>query len=77
MWQTVKDHVRVSYLGAAPDAASPEWQTSYDSGARALELKFSKPLGSFRTVTIELLDGIVGFDGVALIPWSLTFTVGN
>ena len=78
---TLKGHLRVTYLGdeaggAAPTPA-PEWQTSYDAAALALEVKFSKPLEKFRTLKIEILEGVIAFDGAPLVPWSLTFTVGD
>jgi hypothetical protein len=40
-------------------------------------LKLSKPLEAFRTVKIELLDGVKTFDGAPLKPWSVTFSVGG
>ena len=36
-----------------------------------------KPLEAFRTVRIELLDGIKGFDGAPFKPWTVTFSVGG
>ena len=43
----------------------------------SLELKFTKPLERFRTVNIELLEGILGTDGQPLKPWTLTFSIGG
>lgn len=76
---TLKERVKVSYLAINPDPQLPplEWQTSYDPATRALELKFTKPLQAFRTVKVELLDGILAFDGAPVLPWTLTFTVGG
>ncbi len=34
------------------------------------------PLERFRTVTVELRDGVVGTDKQALKPWKLTFQTG-
>jgi hypothetical protein len=71
------DHVRASYFGAAPDAPEvPAFRTAYRDDARVLEITFEQPLERFRTVRIDLLDGIESFDGVAMKPWSLTFSVG-
>jgi hypothetical protein len=36
-----------------------------------------EPLAPFRTVRIELLDGVKAFDGASLTPWSVTFSIGN
>ena len=32
---------------------------------------------AFRAVRIELLEGILAFDGAPLTPWSITFTTGS
>lgn len=66
--------------GAAPTAGAgglPALTISYDQGRRVMELKFSTPLEPFRTVIVELKDGIKGTDGQALLPWRLTFSVGS
>jgi hypothetical protein len=77
---SLQGRLRVSYLGAAnPATPAPEieFKTSYDAANRAIEIKFSKPLEPFRTVRVELLDGIKAFDGGPLAPWTLTFSVGG
>jgi len=52
-------------------------QASYDIGSHSVALKVSKPLEPFRTVKIELLDGIKTFDGAPIKPWSITFSIGS
>jgi hypothetical protein len=42
-----------------------------------LEIKFTKPLERFRTLKVDLLEGILGTDGQALKPWTLTFSLGG
>jgi hypothetical protein len=69
--------VRAVYLGAADDGSGPSLKTTYDGANRAIEIKFDKPLEPFRTVKIEILDGVTAFDKAPLAPWSLTFTVGG
>ena len=74
------NHVRVSYVGAAaPDAAAlPAISVRYIEGNRALEIKPSQPFDRFRTVKVDLLEGIVSnIDNMPLAPWSLTFTTGG
>lgn len=74
------NHVRVSYVGAAtPDAAAPPTvSVRYIEGNRALEIKPSQPLDRFRTVKIDLIEGIVSnIDNMPLAPWSMTFTTGG
>jgi hypothetical protein len=78
---TIKGQVRVSYLGApAADAGEPPglpYTTSYDEGARVLEIRFPNGLERFRTVQVDLPDTIASTDGAALVPWTLRFTLGG
>jgi hypothetical protein len=69
-------HLRVSYVGAPPDS-SLAFQTTYDAANRALVLKMTQPFEPFRTVKVELLDGIKAFDGAPVTPWTVTFSVGG
>ena len=77
----VKAGFRVTYAGALPSeggvATGPSFSVTYDAGNRAVELKFSPPLERFRTVTVETLDTLKGFDGGAVTPWTMTFSIGN
>jgi hypothetical protein len=80
---TLKGRVKASYFRAQsvergePDTPPIELTTQYNAANRVLEVRFSKPLERFRTVKIELLDGIVGTDAQALNPWTLTFSLGG
>ena len=49
----------------------------YRSLNRVLELKFVKPLERFRTLKLELLEGILGTDQQPLKPFTLTFLLGD
>jgi hypothetical protein len=78
---TLKGRIRAGYL-AGPDPGSSiaqtvEFTTNYSAYNRVVELKFTKPLQQFRTLKVELLDGILGTDQQGLKPWSLTFEVGG
>jgi hypothetical protein len=82
---TLKGHIRVSYFGAPPAApgappasASPnvDFTVVYSAANRVLELRFTKPLEHFRSLKVELLDGILGTDAQPLKPWTLTFALG-
>ena len=53
-----------------------EFTTRYMPGTRVLEVKFANPLEPFRTVTVELQDGIIGTDKQPLAPWTLSFQTG-
>ena len=78
---SIAGQIRVAYVGAAPPDAQPagslEFQHAYDAGTRAIEIKFTQPLDRFRTVRIELLDGLKAFDGAPVRPWTLTYAVGG
>jgi hypothetical protein len=69
--------LRVSYVGVAATDAGLPFQATYDGANRAVVLKMAKPFEAFRTVKVELLDGLKGFDGAPMAPWTLTFSVGG
>ena len=73
---TLNGRIRLSYVGGAPASGTVDVQATYDAGAHAVVVKLSKPLEPFRTVKIELLDGVKTFDGAPIKPWSVTFSVG-
>jgi hypothetical protein len=54
-----------------------EFTFQYSPANRVLEIKFPKPLERFRTLKVDLLDGIMGTDGQPLKPWTLTFMLGG
>jgi hypothetical protein len=80
---TLKGRVRAAYLQSQtvergePVTPAADFTTQYNGASRVLELRFAKPLERFRTIKIELLDGIVGTDGQPLRPWTLTFSIGG
>jgi hypothetical protein len=78
-----KGRVRISYLGSEsvqrgePQAPPIQGEPRYDPGSRVLDIGFTTPLQRFRTMKVELLEGIVGTDGAPLQPWTLTFSLGG
>ena len=44
---------------------------------RVLEIRFEAELEQYRTLTVELLEGITASDGAPLPPWSLSFFTGR
>jgi Big-like domain-containing protein len=80
---SIRGHVRVRYLEAQsvergePTTPAADFTTNYLAGNRVLEVRFAKPLERFRTVKVELLQGITGTDGQPLKPWTLTFSIGG
>ena len=79
--RSFRDKVRVSYVGPPPAGASatpPQVTVRYIEGNRAIEIKPSAPFDRFRTIKVELLEGIVSnVDNQPLVPVSLTFTTGG
>jgi hypothetical protein len=79
---TFKGHIAVKYSEAETrergEIVSPmaEFTTQYLPGTRVLELRFASPFERFRTVTVDLQEGILGTDKQPLKPWTLTFQTG-
>jgi Bacterial Ig-like domain len=73
---TLSSRFRFSYVGGEAPSGTVDVQATYDVGTHAVVLKLSKPLEAYRTVKIELLDGVKTFDGAPIKPWSVTFSVG-
>ena len=69
-------NIRVTYVGQQSEGGL-EFKTAYDAANRAVQIMFPKPLEAFRTVKVELLDGLKGFDGAPFKPWVVTFSVGG
>jgi Big-like domain-containing protein len=80
---TLKGHIRAGYLEAQsvergePTTPPADFTFQYSAANRVLELRFAKPLERFRTLRVELQDGIHGTDGQPLKPWTLTFALGG
>ena len=80
---TFKGHVKASYVQAQskergePDTPPINFTTQYSAATRVLEIRFAAPLERFRTLKLELVEGIAGADGQTLKPWTLTFVVGS
>jgi hypothetical protein len=77
----VKAGFKATYVGAeaGADGVVPglPFQVTYDAANRAVEIKFSPPLTPFRTVTVETLDTLKGFDGGAVTRWMMSFSIGS
>lgn len=73
---TLANQVRVTYVGDGA-AAPPVSKTTYDPATRSISIAFAAPFEAYRTVKLELLEGIRGFDDGPFKPWSVTFSVGG
>jgi len=71
---SITGNIRVSYVGVE---GTLDFKTAYDAANRAIAITFPKPLQAFRTVKVEVLDGLKGFDGAPFKPWTVTFSVGG
>ncbi|HMF96812.1 MAG TPA: Ig-like domain-containing protein [Vicinamibacterales bacterium] len=80
---TLKNRIRAGYLQSQsvergePTAPPADFTYQYAAFNRVLEIKFKQPLERFRTVKIELLEGVMGTDSQPLKPWTLTFQTGG
>ncbi|HET6959655.1 MAG TPA: Ig-like domain-containing protein [Vicinamibacterales bacterium] len=75
----IKPHYQASQSAAPGEPVAPpvEFTFQYSAANRVLEIKFTKPLERFRTLKVDLVEGIVGTDGQSLKPWTLTFMLGG
>ena len=74
--------VRVAYTspgGARTDAGAADilFELAYRGRNRVLEIRFERELERFRSITVELLDGVQANDGTPLPPWTLSFFIGG
>lgn len=76
---TLPGQIRVTYVGGpTPEGTDPpEFKHTYNPETRAIEIAFARSLDRFRTVRVELLEGIKAFDGSSVRPWTLTFSLGG
>lgn len=79
---TLKGHVQVAYLESSIERGAPtppkvDFTVQYNVASRVLQLRFTRPLERFRTLKVQLLEGILGTDKQPLRPWVLTFMLGG
>jgi hypothetical protein len=80
---SLKGKIRVGYLESQsvergePVTPAADFTFQYSAGNRVVELRFAKPLERFRTLKVDLLEGVLGTDGQPLKPWTLTFSLGG
>ena len=80
---TLKGRITPHYLESQsaergePVTPPADFTFHYAPANRVLEIKFTKPLERFRTLKIDLLEGIAGTDGQPLKHWTLTFMLGG
>ena len=73
-------NVRIRYAGGAAGGAgadAPAFEIAYRGRNRVLEIRLDEELDRFRSVQVDLLDGVTASDGTPLPPWSLSFFTGD
>ncbi len=75
----IKPHYLESQSAERGEPVTPnvEFTFQYAAANRVLEIKFTKPLERFRTLKVDLIEGIMGTDGQPLKPWTLSFMLGG
>jgi len=80
---TLKDRIRVRYLEeearalGEPEAPIAHFTVHYLPANNVVEIKFTQNLVRYRTVKVDLLEGILATDKQPLEPWTLTYVVGS
>lgn len=80
---TIKGRVRVSYLlqetieRGEPAPPPIEFETAYDRATRVLQITFTAPLDRFRTLVVQILEGMTTTDGAPVEPYTLRFVLGG
>jgi hypothetical protein len=72
--RSIAGNIKVSYVGVE---GTVDFKSSYDAANRAIQITFPQRLEPFRTVKVEVLDGLKGFDGAPFKTWTVTFSVGG
>lgn len=78
-----KNNLRITYdeveakARGVLDPPIADFTTQYVPATRVLEIRFQKPLERFRTVHIDLTEGVLGTDQQPLVPWKLSFVTGG
>lgn len=74
--KSLAGRTRVTVLGDETPDGRPH-KATYDGASRSIAISFAEPLARLSTVRVEILDGVTGFDGAPVTPWTLTFSVGG
>ena len=73
-----EERIAISYVGGQPVPVPTGFEAEYRPGNRVLQIRFEQELIQFRTLQIELLEGIIATDGAPLTtPWQLSFFIGR
>lgn len=70
-------HFQLAYESADGAREPIAFSVSYTAANRGVALTAAEPLAPFRTVVVEVLDGVTAFDGTPATPFTLRFTTGG
>jgi hypothetical protein len=73
--KSLADRTRVTVLGST--AGPKAHKAAYDAASRSIAISFAEPLERLSTVRVEILEGVKGFDGAPVTPWTVTFSIGG
>ena len=80
---TLKGRINVRYLReeaqnlGEPDVPVAKFTYQYTPANRVLEIRFTEPLVRYRTIKVDLAEGILGTDKQPLAPYTLSFLTGG
>lgn len=74
---SIAGQLRVGYVqpGGAPEPIA--FTVEYNAASRGIEIVPAAPLAPFRTVVVEVLEGLTAFDGTSVTPFTLRFDTGG
>lgn len=74
---SLEGHFQLAYVSADGAREPVAFTVSYTAANRGVALTPAEPLAPFRTVVVEVLDGVKAFDGTPATPFTLRFTTGG
>lgn len=75
--KTLAGKTLATVAGAAAGAPGLAHKATYDAGSRSVAIRFDAPLPALSTIRVQILEGVLGFDGAPVTPWAMTFTTGG
>jgi hypothetical protein len=79
--ESFEEQIRIYYKNVnrvnSPVSNEPAFEVEYLRRNRVVQIRFVEELERFRSVSVELLNGITSSDGTSLAPWTFSFFVGG
>lgn len=74
---SIAGQLRVAYVQRDGAREPIAFTVAYNAASRGIEIVPAAPLSPFRTVTVEVLEGLTAFDGTPVTPFTLRFDTGG